>query len=100
MNEFFVNFEPETYIPSPSAMGGSCPTGTYKHPYSGVDSCCCSNGCCWDKCTENNPPDTCIEKVPGASWRYNSQLQHYQACVGCGKFTIFSFIVIFVAIKC
>ena len=86
---FFVNFEPETYIPGLSDVGGSCPLGTYKHPYSGVDNCCCSDGCCWDKCTDSYPPDACIAKVPGASWSYKTQLQYYQACVGCGKFTTF-----------
>ena len=59
----------------PSDVGGQCPTPTFKYG----DKCCCSNGCCWEKCVRSTPPKECLQNVPNSQWIYSEDLHYFQA---------------------
>jgi hypothetical protein len=50
-------------ITGPSDLGAPCPSPSYESTYSGIDYCCCSDGCCWDKCVSSAPPTNCLRGV-------------------------------------
>ena len=66
-------------ITGPSDFGAPCPSPTYDYTYSGVDYCCCSDGCCWDRCVSSAPPADCIQGLFGGEWRYSAELGYFQA---------------------
>ena len=75
----------EKVIVWPSDVGGTCPLGRDSY----AETCCCSNGCCWDRCTIDTPPQICISDIPGAEWVYNEELAYYQAVFSTdGRFHI------------
>ena len=39
-----------------------CPEGTKSYG----DTCCCYDGCCWNECWSDPPPDECLSKIPGS----------------------------------
>ena len=81
-NYFFLQGCNPTYlITGPSDFGGYCPEPTYQYTYEGADFCCCSDGCCWDRCLSEVPPNDCIEVVPNSKWEYNDTLGYHQAKV-------------------
>ena len=62
----------------PSDVGGTCPTPTY--PYregASRETCCCGNGCCWDKCIDHIVDDypDCLDSVSGAFWEWDNDLE-------------------------
>ena len=59
-------------------VGGSCPSSTQGAYGPG---CACGDGCTWQNCTWDNPPDDCLVDVKGADWKWNQQLRCYQAFV-------------------
>lgn len=64
-------------LTGPSDFGEPCPSTTFKYTYSGRDYCCCSAGCCWDKC--GAPPSDCLQGVSGGTWIYSVELNYFQA---------------------
>ena len=72
----FILGPKKSLVPKKPASG--CPTGT--HPYSGT--CCCEDGCCWDKCTAADPNNhgDCL-KGTGAKWVRNDAAGAWRAQV-------------------
>ena len=64
-------------LTGPSDFGEPCPSTTFKYTYSGRDYCCCSAGCCWDKC--GAPPSDCLQGVSGGTWIHSVELNYFQA---------------------
>ena len=46
---------------------GPCPENTKP----AWDTCCCFEGCCWDECWVDNPPEECLPNIPGLQWAKN-----------------------------
>ena len=46
---------------------GPCPENTKP----AWDTCCCFEGCCWDKCWVDNPPEECLPNIPDLQWAKN-----------------------------
>ena len=73
----------------PADNWGSCPNGTFKYTYKGVDNCCCANGCCWSNCRLSNPPDDCLpsgatwtfilDEESREQWKHDGKVGYYQA---------------------
>ena len=78
----------EKNLAHPSDVGGSCPSPSYLYHHEGTEYCCCENGCCWNDCSHNSPPQTCLSGVPGAKWVYNSTTSRYRAFVPKGNICI------------
>ena len=71
-------------ISGPSDVGGSCPAGTNLYKEAEVEYCCCGDGCCWDRCTFQDPPkDNCLP--PGAVWQRDGNTGHFRALMGKGS---------------
>ena len=67
-------------ITGPSDFGAPCPSPSYnEYRQSGKDYCCCSDGCCWDKCVSSQPPVDCLQGVSGGEWIYSVELGYFQA---------------------
>jgi len=66
-------------IDGPLNVGGKCPSPTYEYTHQGIDYCCCGDGCCWDKCTYDTPPDECLANVPNSSWYYDQGDGYWRA---------------------
>ena len=80
---FFLVFK--SLITGPSDVGAQCPSPSYESN----NVCCCSDGCCWDKCWGNwdkftPPPVDCLQAVPRSEWIYSTELGHFQAVVTIG----------------
>lgn len=71
-------------ISGPSDFGGHCPSPTYKYRESGIDYCCCSNACCWERCVFSTPPADCLPS--GHQWIYSAELGYFQAFTSQGIF--------------
>ena len=61
----------------PSDFNGECPLTSYEFN----NKCCCSAGCCWNKCTLSEPPKYCIENVPDSMWVFNKDQGYFEAFV-------------------
>ena len=56
-------------------QGGKCPRSLWSY----AESCCCKDGCCWDKCVVYDlPPEICVTGTPGITWVYNAGLGYHQ----------------------
>jgi len=52
--------------------GGSCPSGTSQHRGEHGTTCCCYDGCCWDNCRTQIPPEgKCLASFETATWTYD-----------------------------
>ena len=68
----------KTELFGPKDFNGNCPAPSYKY----AKSCCCQNGCCWDKCrVTSKPPKDCIKEVPNSQWIYEEELGFYRAFI-------------------
>ena len=75
-------------ITGPSDFGAPCPSPSYnEYRQSGKDYCCCSDGCCWDKCVSSQPPVDCLQGVSGGEWTYSVKLGYFQAFGVAGMHT-------------
>jgi len=63
----------------PSDFEGQCPAPSYfTFNNDGSPTCCCSRGCCFDKCTHETPDYDCIDSVSNSQWIKN-ELGYWQA---------------------
>jgi len=63
-------------------QGGRCPRKLWSY----AESCCCKDGCCWDKCVVYDlPPEICVTGTPGIKWVYNTDLGYHQALTSRGQ---------------
>jgi len=74
-------------IPRPSDFEGQCPPpSVLAVNVDGSFTCCCSSGCCFDKCTNERPDYECIESVPNSQWIKNElgywQTKQYKSQLG------------------
>ena len=70
----------------PSDVGGTCPNGSGIQSVGttpAMDHCCCGDSdCCWNKCYDSPPPDSCLPS--GAEWKLNAiNRGRYQAVQTC-----------------
>merc|ERR1712241_268455 len=57
-------------LSTPSDFGGTCPPPSKLYTNMlGVEHCCCSPFCCFDKCNRTVPDFKCLENVPNSQWR-------------------------------
>ena len=70
-------FSGNTRLSGPSDFNGECPLTSYEFN----NKCCCSAGCCWNKCTLSEPPKYCIDKVPDSMWVFNKDQGYFEAFV-------------------
>lgn len=73
-------------IANPADLGGKCPQSLWSYG----ESCCCKDGCCWDKCVYDIPPEKCVTGTQnkwgvGPKWVYNSGLGYHQALTTRGQ---------------
>ena len=52
-----------------------CPSPAFKDN----GKCCCSQDCCWDKCTLDNPPDDCLKGVIKGHWMFDETKGYFTA---------------------
>ena len=85
-NSIFALFEAESEdacLKEQSAMkgprnvgfAGQCPSPSYKDG----SQCCCGEGCCWNKCTWDNPPNGCLNGLYKAHWLFDSDKEQFFA---------------------
>ena len=61
--------------PNDVGSGEQCPSPTFE--ISG--NCCCSQDCCWSKCTLDNPPDNCLKGVIKGHWMFDEEKGYFTA---------------------
>ena len=53
----------------------TCPENTKSYR----DTCCCYDGCCWNKCpSKDNPPKECLPKMSGLQWAKNETNGYFE----------------------
>ena len=65
----------EAFLVGRNDVGGTCPSPSNKYN----NHCCCSNGCCWEGCPKEKPPQNCLDGVPNSQWVFNKDKVIYQA---------------------
>ena len=78
----FLDLSVSNVINGPQDNFGTCPRNSYVFSKFDTEYCCCENGCCWDKCTSDPPPKSCLDGIPNTVWEYNNVLGYYQAVKG------------------
>ena len=85
-NSIFALFEAESEdaclkeqspMKGPRNVGfaGQCPSPSYQDG----SKCCCGEGCCWNKCTWDNPPNGCLNGLYKAHWLFDSDKEQFFA---------------------
>jgi hypothetical protein len=67
-------------IPRPSEFGDQCPSPSKLTLNADLSAtCCCSPGCCFDKCAKERPDYECLlDNVPNSQWIYSKELGYWQ----------------------